>query len=50
MGCPDFIARRTVAFFLITSLANVRSSRSRLALAIGLLNGEPVFRLGSSPP
>jgi len=50
-GLPaDYIARRTVAFFLITSLANVTFlALGGLALATGLLNGEPVFLLGLLP-
>jgi uncharacterized membrane protein YbhN (UPF0104 family) len=46
----DFIARRTVAFFLITSLANVSFlALGGVALATGLLNGEPDFLLGLLP-
>ena len=43
----DFIAHRTVAFFLLTSLANVGFlALGGLALATGLLSGSPSFLLG----
>ena len=46
----DFIARRTVAFFLLTSLANVCFlALGGLALATGLLAGSPSFLLGLIP-
>jgi uncharacterized membrane protein YbhN (UPF0104 family) len=50
-GLPaDYIARRTVAFFLITSLASVSFlALGGVALATGLLNGEPDFLLGLLP-
>ena len=45
-----FIARRTVAFFLLTSLANVGFlTLGSLALASGLLNGSPGFLLAVVP-
>ena len=45
-----FIARRTVAFFLLTSLANVGFLiLGSLALASGLLNGSPGFVLAVVP-
>src|SRR3954454_23177671 len=45
-----FIARRTVAFFLLTSLANVGFLiLGSLALASGLLNGSPGLLLGLIP-
>jgi uncharacterized membrane protein YbhN (UPF0104 family) len=45
-----FIARRTVAFFLLTSLANVGFLMlGSLALASGLLNGSPGFVLAVLP-
>src|SRR3954466_6754395 len=45
-----FIARRTVAFFLLTSLANVGFLiLGSLALAAGLLNGSPGFVLAVVP-
>ena len=45
-----FIARRTVAFFLLTSLANVGFlALGGLALATGLLNGSPALLLGLVP-
>jgi uncharacterized membrane protein YbhN (UPF0104 family) len=45
-----FIARRTVAFFLLTSLANVGFLvLGSLALAAGLLNGSPGFVLAVLP-
>src|SRR3954469_2275226 len=45
-----FIARRTVAFFLLTSLANVGFLMlGSLALASGLLNGSPGFVLAVVP-
>jgi uncharacterized membrane protein YbhN (UPF0104 family) len=45
-----FIARRTVAFFLLTSLANVGFLiLGSLALATGLLNGSPGFLLTIVP-
>jgi uncharacterized membrane protein YbhN (UPF0104 family) len=45
-----FIARRTVAFFLLTSLANVGFLiLGSLALASGLLNGSPGFVLAVLP-
>jgi len=45
-----FIARRTVAFFLLTSLANVGFlTLGGLALATGVLNGAPGLVLGVIP-
>src|SRR5687768_16208877 len=45
-----FIARRTVAFFLLTSLANVGFlALGGVALATGLLGGSPSFLLGLVP-
>jgi uncharacterized membrane protein YbhN (UPF0104 family) len=45
-----FIARRTVAFFLLTSLANVGFlTLGSLALASGLLHGSPGFVLAVVP-
>src|SRR5215217_2978834 len=47
---PDFIARRTVAFFLLTSLANVSFlALGGVALATGLLRGSPELLLGLIP-
>jgi uncharacterized membrane protein YbhN (UPF0104 family) len=50
-GLPrDFIARRTVAFFLITSLANVGFlAIGGIGLATRILHGEPDFVLGLLP-
>ena len=50
-GLPTgFIARRTVAFFLLTSLANVGFlALGGLALATGLLHGSPGVLLGLIP-
>jgi uncharacterized membrane protein YbhN (UPF0104 family) len=50
-GLPTaFIARRTVAFFLLTSLANVGFlTLGSLALASGLLHGSPGFLLAVVP-
>ena len=50
-GLPaDFIARRTVAFFLLTSLANVTFlGLGGVALATGLLSGSPGLLLGIIP-
>jgi uncharacterized membrane protein YbhN (UPF0104 family) len=50
-GLPTaFIARRTVAFFLLTSLANVGFlALGGVGLATGLLHGEPDFALGLVP-
>ena len=50
-GLPAaFIAQRTVAFFLLTSLANVGFlALGGLALATGLLNGSPGVLLGLLP-
>jgi uncharacterized membrane protein YbhN (UPF0104 family) len=50
-GLPaGFIARRTVAFFLLTSLANVGFlALGGLALATGLLHGSPGVLLGLIP-
>jgi uncharacterized membrane protein YbhN (UPF0104 family) len=50
-GLPaDFIARRTVAFFLLTSLANVTFlGLGGVALATGLLSGSPGLLLGVIP-
>jgi uncharacterized membrane protein YbhN (UPF0104 family) len=50
-GLPGaFIAQRTVAFFLLTSLANVGFlALGGLGLATGILNGEPDFLLGLVP-
>src|SRR5829696_3025395 len=46
----DFIARRTVAFFLLTSLANVGFlALGGLALATGVLHGSPGLLLGLIP-
>ena len=46
----DFIARRTVAFFLLTSLANVGFlGLGGLALATGLLSGSPELLFGLVP-
>jgi uncharacterized membrane protein YbhN (UPF0104 family) len=46
----DFIARRTVAFFLLTSLANVGFlALGGIALATGLLNGAHEVLLGLIP-
>jgi uncharacterized membrane protein YbhN (UPF0104 family) len=46
----DFIAHRTVAFFLLTSLANVGFlALGGVALATGLLNGSPGLLLGVVP-
>src|SRR3954469_22632201 len=46
----DFIARRTVAFFLLTSLANVSFlAIGGLALAAGLLSGSQGVLLGLIP-
>ena len=46
----DFIAHRTVAFFLLTSLANVGFlALGGVALATGLLNGSPGLLLGVIP-
>jgi uncharacterized membrane protein YbhN (UPF0104 family) len=46
----DFIAHRTVAFFLLTSLANVGFLLlGGIALATGLLNGSPGLLLGVIP-
>jgi uncharacterized membrane protein YbhN (UPF0104 family) len=46
----DFIARRTVAFFLLTSLANVTFlAIGGLGLATGLLGDSPNFLLGLVP-
>jgi uncharacterized membrane protein YbhN (UPF0104 family) len=46
----SFIARRTVAFFLLTSLANVTFlALGGLGLASGLLNGSPNLLLGLVP-
>jgi uncharacterized membrane protein YbhN (UPF0104 family) len=46
----DFIARRTVAFFLLTSLANVGFlALGGVALATGLLHGSPGLLLGLIP-
>jgi uncharacterized membrane protein YbhN (UPF0104 family) len=45
-----YIARRTVAFFLLTSLANVGFlALGGLGLATGLLHGSPSFLLGLIP-
>ena len=45
-----FIARRTVAFFLLTSLANVGFlALGGIALATGILNGSPGLLLGLIP-
>jgi uncharacterized membrane protein YbhN (UPF0104 family) len=45
-----FIARRTVAFFLLTSLANVTFlALGGAALASGVLNGSPALLLGLVP-
>src|SRR4051812_19322773 len=47
---PPFIARRTVAFFLLTSLANVTFlGLGGVALATGLLGGSPGLLLGLIP-
>src|SRR5215218_9217253 len=50
-GLPaEFIARRTVAFFLLTSLANVTFlGLGGVALATGLLSGSPGLLLGVIP-
>jgi uncharacterized membrane protein YbhN (UPF0104 family) len=50
-GLPSaFIARRTVAFFLLTSLANVTFlALGGLGLATGLLGGSPSILLGLVP-
>src|SRR5215210_5428389 len=50
-GLPaDYIARRTVAFFLLTSLANVSFLvLGGLALGVGLLHGSPSHLLGFVP-
>ena len=50
-GLPaSFIAHRTVAFFLITSLANVGFlALGGIGLASGLLHGEDVYLLGLLP-
>ncbi len=50
-GLPNaFIARRTVAFFLLTSLANVTFlALGGLGLATGLLHGSPSILLGLVP-
>jgi uncharacterized membrane protein YbhN (UPF0104 family) len=50
-GLPaGFIARRTVAFFLLTSLANVTFlGLGGVALATGLLSGSPGLLLGIVP-
>jgi uncharacterized membrane protein YbhN (UPF0104 family) len=46
----DFIARRTVAFFLLTSLANVGFlGLGGAALATGILDGAPELLLGLIP-
>ena len=46
----DFIAHRTVAFFLLTSLANVGFlALGGVALATGLLHGSPGLLLGVIP-
>ena len=46
----DFIARRTVAFFLLTSLANVGFlALGGVALATGVLGGSPEVLLGLAP-
>ena len=46
----DFIARRTVAFFLLTSLANVGFlALGGVALASGILAGSPSLLLGLIP-
>jgi uncharacterized membrane protein YbhN (UPF0104 family) len=46
----DFIAHRTVAFFLLTSLANVTFlGLGGVALATGLLSGSPGLLLGLIP-
>src|SRR5919108_599299 len=47
---PDLIARRTVAFFLLTSLANVGFlALGGVALATGVLDGSPGLLLGLIP-
>ncbi len=47
----DFIARRTVAFFLLTSFANVTFlAFGGLGLATGLLDGSPGWGLERSRP
>src|SRR3954454_7448175 len=47
---PGFIAKRTVAFFLITSLANVGFlALGGIGLATGLLGASPSFLLGLTP-
>ena len=50
-GLPSaFIGRRTIAFFLLTSLANVTFlAIGGLGLATGLLGGAPSFLLGLIP-
>jgi uncharacterized membrane protein YbhN (UPF0104 family) len=50
-GLPaDFIAKRTVAFFLITSLANIGFlAIGGIGLATGILHGEHNFLLGFLP-
>ena len=50
-GLPrSYIAQRTVAFFLLTSLANVGFlALGGIGLATGILHGEPVFLLGLLP-
>src|SRR5215213_6415991 len=50
-GLPaSYIARRTVAFFLLTSLANVGFlALGGLALATGILHGSPALLLGLIP-
>ena len=50
-GLPAaFIAQRTVAFFLLTSLANVTFlAIGGIGLATGILHGEPDFLLGLIP-
>ena len=50
-GLPAaFIARRTVAFFLLTSLANVGFlALGGIGLATGLLHGSPSLLLGLIP-
>jgi uncharacterized membrane protein YbhN (UPF0104 family) len=50
-GLPrDYIAHRTVAFFLLTSAANVTFlAIGGIGLATGILHGEPDFLLGVLP-
>jgi uncharacterized membrane protein YbhN (UPF0104 family) len=50
-GLPaSYIAHRTVAFFLLTSLTNVTFlALGGIGLATGILNGEPDFLLGLLP-